>query len=564
MSRIADSVLAGLATTVLVGAASGAFAQAGNEWPHYGGDQSNTRFSTLKQINIGNVKNLRVAWMHSLGALESQESTPLVVGDTMYVTSSTGPKHVFALDAKTGKTKWHHEPELPSDFFATVCCGLDNRGVSYANGKIFFGRLDAKLVALDANTGKELWVATVADYKTGHAITSPPLVYKNLIVTGIAGGEYGIRGFLQAFDQNTGESVWKTYTIPGPGEPGNETWKGDSWKTGSGSTWLVGAFDPKLNLVYWSTSNAGPWGGQTRGNDSSDIGQFTNLWTASQLAFDADTGKIVWGYQYTPSDVWDYDGVNEAVLADLTIGGQKTPALLHADRNGFFYVLNRQTGKLLSAEPVVPVNWAKGVDLNTGRPVEDPAKRPRLGVWARNVCPNLFGGKNWEPMSYSPQSGLVYIPLFNMCMDIANKNEEYTPGKFYLASEFNLDMPGLEGKNLGEFVAWDPVAKKKVWGIKEDLPYVGGAMTTAGGLVFYGNTHGDLKAVNAASGEILWSFDVGTGITQSPVTYMAGGKQYLAVVAGRIKGPPSFAGKIGQRVIQASPEGGILVVFELP
>ena len=195
--------------------------------------------------------------------------------------------------------------------------------------------------------------------------------------------------------------------------------------------------------MYWSTSNGGPWGGQTRGNDSSDIGQFTNLWTASQLAFDGDTGKIVWGYQFTPSDVWDYDGVNEAVLADLNIGGKKTPVLMHADRNGFFYVLNRESGKLLSAEPVVPVNWAKGVDLKTGMPIEDPTKRPRLGVWARNVCPNLIGGKNWEPMSYSQQTGLVYIPLFNMCMDIANKDEEYTPGKFYLASEFNLDMAGV-------------------------------------------------------------------------------------------------------------------------
>jgi PQQ-dependent dehydrogenase (methanol/ethanol family) len=564
MSRIIRNVLTGIAGAALAAAASSAVAQAGNEWPHYGGDQSNTRFSTLKQINTGNVKNLRVAWMHSLGALESQESTPLVVGDTMYVTSSTGPKYVFALDAKTGKTKWKHEPEMPNDYFATVCCGLDNRGVAYANGKIFFGRLDAKLVALDANTGKELWMATVADYKTGHAITSPPVVHKNLVVTGIAGGEYGIRGFVQAFDQNTGQPVWKTYTIPGAGEPGNETWKGDSWKTGAGSTWLVGSVDPKLNLIYWSTSNGGPWGGQTRGNDSSDIGQYTNLWTSSQLAFDADTGKIAWGYQYTPSDVWDYDGVNEGVLAEINVGGQKTPVLMHADRNGFFYVLNRQSGKLVSAEPVVPVNWAKGVDLNTGMPIEDPTKRPRLGVWARNVCPNLIGGKNWEPMSYSQQTGLAYIPLFNMCMDIANKNEEYTPGKFYLASEFNLDMAGSEGKNLAEFVAWDPVAKKKVWGIKEDLPFLGGAMSTAGGLVFYGNQHGDLKAVNATTGDVLWSFDVGTGILQSPITYVAGGKQYLAVVAGRTKGPPSFFGKIGQRVIDASPEGGVLVVFELP
>jgi PQQ-dependent dehydrogenase (methanol/ethanol family) len=563
MNHVKRNLLTGFAGAALATASAAALAQAGNEWLHYGGDQSNTRFSTLNQINTGNVKNLRVLWMHSLGSLESQQSTPLVVGDTMFVTTSTGPKYVFALDAKSGKVKWKHEPELPNDYFATVCCGLDNRGVAYANGKVFFGRLDARLIALDANTGKQLWNVPVADYKKGHAITSPPVVYKNLVVTGIAGGEYGIRGFVEAYDQNSGQSVWKTYTIPGAGEPGNDSWKGDSWKTGAGSTWYVGSYDPKLNLVYWSTSNAGPWGGHTRGNDSSDIGQYTNLWTSSQLAFDGDTGKIAWGYQYTPSDVWDYDGVNEGVLADINVGGQKTPALLHADRNGFFYVLNRQTGKLLSAEAVVPVNWAKGVDLKTGMPVEDPAKRPRLGVWARNVCPNLIGGKNWEPMSYSPQTGLAYIPLFNMCMDIASKEEEYTPGKFYLASEFNLDMAGSEGTNLSEIVAWDPVAKKKAWGIKEDLPFLGGTMTTAGGLVFYGNQHGALKAVDAKTGNVLWQFNVGTGILQSPITYSVGGKQYVAVVAGRTKGPPSFFGKIGQRVIDASPEGGVLVVFAL-
>jgi alcohol dehydrogenase (cytochrome c) len=563
MHRILRIVLTTLVGAAFVATASSALAQAGSEWPHYGGDQANTRHSTLEQINTGNVKNLRVVWMHSLGSLESQESSPLIVGDTMYVSTSTGPKYVFALDAKTGKQKWKYEPEMPNDYFATVCCGLDNRGVAYANGKVFVGRLDAKLVALDAQTGKELWTATVADYKNGYAITSPPLVYKNLVVTGMAGGEYGVRGFLEAYDQNTGKSVWKTYTIPGPGEPGNETWKGDSWKTGAGSTWYVGSYDPTLNLVYWSTSNAGPWGGHTRGNDSSNIGPYTNLWTASQLAFDADTGKIVWGYQMTPHDVWDFDGVNESVLVDLNIGGQQTPALLKADRNGFFYVINRESGQLLSAEPFVPVNWAERVDMETGVPIEVPEKRPQLGKWARHVCPNLIGGKNWQPMSYSLQTGLAYIPTFNMCMDITNKEEKYTPGKFYLASEFNLDIPGSQGTHLAEFIAWDPVAKKKAWGIKEELPFLGGALSTAGGLVFYGNQKGELKALDAKNGNVLWMFHLGTGILQSPVTYMVDGKQYLAVVAGRIKGPPSFFGNIGQRVIDASPEGGVLVVFAL-
>lgn len=559
MVRVRGKLCAAVLGGALVGLGTLAFGQASNEWPTYGGDYSNTRYSTLNQINTGNVNKLKVAWLHSLGSLETQESTPLVIGDTMYVTTSTGPRYVFALDAKTGKTKWKYEPELPNDYMATVCCGLDNRGVAYANGMVFVGTLTARLIALDANTGKELWNVQVMDYKTGHAITSPPLVYKNLVVTGIAGGEYGIRGFIEAYDQKTGKSVWKTYTIPGSGEPGNDTWKGDSWKNGAGSTWYVGSYDPKLNLVYWSTSNAGPWGGHTRGNDSSDIGKYTNQWSSSQLAFDADTGKIAWGYQYTPADVWDYDGVNEAVLTEYN----KQPALMHADRNGMFYVLNRQTGKLLAADPFVTVNWNKGIDMATGMPIEDPTKRPRLGVWARGVCPNLIGGKNWSPMSFSAQTGLVYLPAFNMCMDIASKQEEYTPGKFYLASEFNLDMAGSQGKHLAEFIAWDPVAKKKAWAIEEDLPFVSGAMSTAGGLVFYGNQHGDLKAVDAKTGKVLWQFDVGTGIIQSPMTYSVGGKQYLAVVAGRSKGPPSFFGKIGQRVVDASPEGGILAVFEL-
>ncbi len=565
MSRARRTVAVTMMGAAFAVAATSAWSQAGSEWATYGGDHANTRYSTLNQINTGNVKNLKVQWIHSLGTTDTQESTPLIVGDTMYVTSSTGPKYVFALDAKTGKVKWKHEPELPNDYFATVCCGLDSRGVAYANGRIFFGRLDAKLDALDAKTGKRLWSVVVQDYKKGHAITSPPLVYKDLVVTGIAGGEYGIRGFITAYKQSTGEQAWKTYTIPGPGEPGNDTWKGDSWKTGAASTWGVGSYDAKLNMVYWSTSNAGPWGGHVRGPDSMDFGNFSNLWTAAQLAFDGDTGAIKWGYQYTPNDVWDYDGINEAVLTDLNIGGKTVPALLHADRNGFFYVLNRENGKLIAGDPFVTVNWASRIDMASGRPIEaaNNEKRPQLGKWVRNVCPNLIGGKNWPPMSHSAQTGLTYLPAFNMCMDIATKDEEYTPGKFYLASEFNLDMAGASGSHLAEFMAWDPVKKQKAWSIKEDLPFVGSAMSTAGGLVFYGNQSGEVKAVDAKSGNILWKFNVGTGVQVSPVTYTIEGKQYLAVVGGRSMGPPSFFGKIGERVINASPPGGVLVVFAL-
>ena len=531
-------------------------------WPAYGGDSANTRYSPLSRINTSTVNRLKVAWVLQFGSLEAQESTPVVVGDTLYVTTSAGPRYVYAVNAKTGAIRWKYAPEIPPDVQQTTCCGLDNRGVAYAHGKLFVARLDAMLVALDAGTGKELWKAKVVDYKQGHAITSPPTIAKNLVVTGFAGGEYGVRGAITAYDQDTGREVWRTYTVPGPGEPGNETWKGESWKTGGGAAWFIGSYDPRLNLVYYGASNAAPWGGGVRGPDSSEYGQYTNLYTASTLALDADTGKIVWHYQTTPYDVWDYDGVNELVLVDASVEGQKTPLALKADRNGFFYVLNRKTGQLVSANPFVLVNWAKGIDRATGRPIEVAEKRPRQDVWARDVCPNLFGGKNWEPMSYSSQTGLVYIPTFNLCMDIVNRTQDYKPGTFYLASEFELAKAG-PGDYMSELVAWDPIKQQKVWGSKEELPFMGGALSTAGGLVFHGNVFGVFKALDAWTGKVLWQFNTGSGITAGPATYEVDGAQYVAVVSGRLKTPPSFLGWIGEKVFAASPEGGALFVFEL-
>jgi PQQ-dependent dehydrogenase (methanol/ethanol family) len=542
--------------------ASVAAAEATNEWNTYGGDLANTRYSALSQINTGNVHQLKVAWVMQLGTLEAQESTPIVVGDTLYVTTSSGPKYVFALNARDGTIRWKYEPEIPSDMAQTTCCGLDNRGVTYANGKVFVTRLDGHMVALNAMTGEVLWNVQVVDYTQGSAITSPPTLAKHLVITGFAGGEYGARGAITAYDQDTGQLVWRTYTVPGEGEPGSETWKGDSYRRGGGSVWYVGSYDPALNLVYFGTSNPGPWGAEPRGPDTSEYGQFTNLYTASTLALDVDTGKIVWYYQTTPYDAWDYDGVNENVLVDLTIDGQKTPALLKADRNGFFYVLNRQTGQLISAEPFVYVNWAKGIDMTTGRPIEVPEKRPKLKQWARDICPNLFGGKNWEPMSYSPQTGLVYIPAFNLCMDMVGKQEEYKRGRFYLAAEFDLGKGG-PGSHLSEMLAWDPVQQKKVWGHPEELPLLGGALSTGGGLVFHGNVNGWFKARDAQTGKVLWQFNCGSGISQGPITYQLDGKQYVAVVSGRLKTPPSFLGPIGERIFAASPEGGALFVFEL-
>ena len=548
---------------MLAGLASPVAAQTGATWDVYGGDNANTRYSTLNQINATNVGRLKVAWALQLGSLRSQESTPILVGDLLYVTSSHGPKNVFAADARTGEVKWRYSPEVPAGIEQYACCDVNNRGVAHANGKIFVGRLDGHLVALDAKTGKELWKSQVIDHTGGSVITSPPIVVKNLVITGFGGGEYGVRGYITAFDQATGREVWKLYTVPGPGEPGNDTWKGDSWKFGGGVAWHIGSYDPALNLLYYGTSNPSPWGAAIRGNDSSNIDPYSNLYTASTLAINPDTGKIVWHYQTTPHDAWDYDGVNELVLVDLDIKGQKTPVALKADRNGFFYVLDRRNGKLLSAEKFVDLNWAKSIDMTTGRPVENADKRPRLGFRAKDICPNLIGGKNWMPMSYSFQTGLVYLPTMNLCMDLEGTQPQYKRGAFYLAVEFDLGKSG-PGGHLGEVMAWDPVKQQKVWGNKDELLFMGGMLSTAGGLVFHGDLKGWFKALDARTGRTLWQFQTGSGVSAAPMTYELGGKQYLAVVSGRTFAIPAFFGPIGEKMVAASAEGGTLFVFELP
>jgi PQQ-dependent dehydrogenase (methanol/ethanol family) len=532
-------------------------------WPVYGGDTSNARYSPLQTITPANVAKLKVAWALQLGSLRSQESTPLVVGDTLYVTSSHGPKHVFAVDARTGNVRWRYSPEVPPGIDQFACCDVNNRGVAYANGKVFVGRLDGHLVALDAKNGDELWKTQVVDYTQGSVITSPPTIVKNLVITGFGGGEYGARGFISAMDQSTGKEVWRFWTIPGPGEPGNNTWKGDSWKLGGGTAWGIGSYDPKLNLLYYGTSNPSPWGASVRGPDSSQYGEFTNLYTSTTLAINADDGKLVWYYQSTPHDAWDYDGVNELVLTDLSINGQITPVALKADRNGFFYVLNRQTGKLISAKSFVPINWATGVDENTGRPIEVPEKRPRFKQRAKDICPNLLGGKNWQPMSFNPGTGLVYIPSLNLCMDMEGAEPAYQRGKFYLAFEFDLGKGG-PGGYMSELTAWDPVKQQRVWGNKDELPWLGGTLTTAAGLTFHGDVRGWFKALDAKTGRMLWQFNTGSGISAAPITYAIDGKQYVAVVSGRTFTIPLFLGPVGAKMVAASPEGGTLFVFELP
>jgi alcohol dehydrogenase (cytochrome c) len=530
-----------------------------DQWAVTGHDYGNTRFSPLKQINSENAGKLTLAYSFSLGSLRSNESSPIVIGNTLYVSTSWGPKYVYALDAATGALKWTYEPDIPDDVLQYACCDVNNRGVAFADGKIFVGRLDGKLTALDAATGKALWTTTVVDYKQGSVITSPPLVVHDKVITGFGGGEYGVRGALLAFDITTGKQVWQTFTVPAPGEPGSDTWKGDTGLKGGGAPWLLGSYDPKSDTVYWGTSNPGPWNTGVRSTGDGNFGKLTNLYTASTLALDPNTGKIKWHIQTTPADAWDYDGVNESVLADLKIDGNTVPALMKADRNGFFFIANRESGKVLSAEKFIFANWAEKWDINTLRAVENPDKRPGPGHPAKDICPNLIGGKNWQPMSFNPQTGLVYIPTNNVCMDWSVSDVSYKRGVFYLGAEF----PTKEGPGgfLGELVAWDPVKQKKVWSIKEDLPFNGGTLTTGGNLVFSGNLHGTFRAIDAKNGKILWQKNLGSGIGAGPVTYSVNGKQYVAVVVGRTASIPAFLGDVGKKMTAAAPEGGSLFVF---
>jgi alcohol dehydrogenase (cytochrome c) len=534
-------------------------------WPVYGGDSGNTRYSQSTQINASNVDKLKVQWALQLGTTRSQESTPILVGDTLFVTSSFGPKNTFAVNAKTGEIKWTYQPDIPKGIDQYACCDVNNRGVAHADGKIFLGRLDAHVVALDEKTGKELWKTAIIDYTGGSVITSPPTIVKNLVITGYGGGEYGVRGSIVALDQKTGKEVWRTQTVPQPGEPGGDTWKGDSGKYGGAVAWHIGSYDPKLNLVYYGTSNPSPWSASVRGNDSSDVGKFSNLYSASVLALNADTGKITWHYQFTPHDAWDYDGVNELVFADLPVEGKKTPVIMQANRNGFFYVIDRASGKLISAKKYIEaVNWATGIDLKTGTPIEAAgnSKRPGMKRKASDVCPNLIGGKNWMPMSYSEATGLVYIPTMNLCMDMEGIQADYKRGAFYLGVNFDLGKVG-PGGHMGGVKAWDPIKQQEVWFNKEDLPYTGGMMTTKSNLLFHGDIKGIFKAVDAKTGKTLWKFNTGSGITAAPMTYTLDGKQYIAVVSGRTLSIPAFFGALGEKMVAASPEGGTMYVFAL-
>ena len=545
------------------------------QWTMQNKNYASTRYSSLSSINTENVKTLKAAWTFSTGVLRGHEGGPLVVGSTMYV-HTPFPNIVYALDlTKEGApVKWKYVPKQDPKVIPVACCDTVNRGLAYADGKIFQNQLDTTTVALDAETGKELWKVQQGDYKVGQTVTSAPLVIKDKVISGISGGEFGVRGFVTANDVKTGKQIWRMYST-GPeaevGFPGSEeTWKGDEWKRGGGTTWGWYSYDPDLNLLYYGSGNPGSWNPDQRPGD--------NKWSMTIFARDPDTGKAKWAYQKTPHDRWDYDGINEMVLLDVTIKGQPRKILANFDRNGFAYILDRATGELLMADPFVVVNWATGVDLKTGRPIENPEKQTSATKNTKDICPSAMGGKNQQPVAFSPRTNLLYVPTNNLCMDYEGVQVKYQAGQPYVGA-IVVSHAG-PGGNRGEFIAWDPTTNKKVWGIKENLANWGGALATGGDVVFYGTMEGWLKAVNAKTGEVLWKFKTPSGIIGNPITYVGpDGKQYVAILSGiggwsgigvaaeiGAEDPTAGLGALGAfgDVANFSNQGGVLTVFSLP
>ena len=560
------------------------------QWAMQGKNYSAQRYSTLSQITADNVKNLKTAWTFSLGTLQGQEGGPLVVGTSMYVHSSY-PNNVYALDlTKPGApVKWKYTPKQDDRAVPVACCDLVHRGVNYVDGKILFSTLDAQVIALDAKTGKEIWKVRNGDPTRGETMTGAGMVIKDKYIVGISGGEFGVRGWVAAYNINTGAQAWKARSM-GPDEDlllaadfneanphygrfgeGTRTWPGDQWKVGGGTTWGYWSYDPELNLFYYGTGNPGTWNPTPRKGD--------NKWSMTIWARNPDTGRAKWAYQMTPWDAWDYDGVNEGILADLTIGGKKVKALVHFDRNGFAYTLDRTNGTLLVAEPFVYVNWATGIDKRTGRPIEDPTKRTRQGQDTTDICPCAMGGKDQQPAAYSPKTGLFYVPTNNMCMNYEGVQVEYTAGAPYVGA--NVLMKVGRGGHVGEFVAWDAATGKKVWGIREPQPVWSGALVTATDIVFYGTMDGWFKAADARTGRVLWQHKVSSGIIGNAHTYLGpDGKQYVAVYSGvggwygavvSLDLPPddpfgalgAVGVAYGAGLDKATTKGGTLYVFSL-
>ncbi|MDQ6635892.1 MAG: PQQ-dependent dehydrogenase, methanol/ethanol family [Gemmatimonadota bacterium] len=513
------------------------------EWAIPAGDYSSSRFSDLDQITVANAKNLHASWTFSTGVLRGHEGQPLVVGNTMYIVTPY-PNVSYALDlAQEGQPlKWKVRPENSQVAVGIACCDVVNRGAAYADGKIFYNLLDGHTVAIDAATGTLLWSTRMGNLGKGETMTMAPIVVKGKVIVGSSGGEMGVRGWIAAIDAVSGKEAWRAYNV-GPDadikvgarfkpfygavdkspNQGATSWPSTTWQQGGATVWGWLSYDPELNLVYHGTSNPGPWNGRQRPGD--------NKWSAAIIARDADTGEMIWAFQPTPHDVWDYDAVNENILVDLPIAGRTRKALVHFDRNGFAYTMDRATGEVILAKPFVPMNWSTGVDLATGRPQIAHGKTTEAPGKVTNICPSLEGGKNQQPAAFSPATGLFYVPTNNLCMDFEARPVSYIAGTPYIGG--NAPEVAGPGGYRGEFMAWDATTGRKVWGIKEPYPVWGGALATKGDVVFYGTLDGWFKAANARTGEVLWKFKVGSGVVGNPMTYLGpDGKQYVAVYAG--------------------------------
>ena len=486
------------------------------DWLTYSGDYHGRRFTDLREIDTTDVQRLRVAWMYQMPASASPlESTPLVVGDAMFVTAP--PASVVALDARTGRVAWTYARSVPSDLELEF--GRVNRGVAALGDRLYLGTLDAHLVALDTRTGRVAWDVQVADASKGYSITSAPLAVKGEVITGVAGGENGIRGFIDAYDAATGHRLWRFYTIPGPGRPGNDSWAGDSWKTGGGPTWLTGSYDPDLNLICWGVGNPGP-------DFDGDERQGDDLYTNSVVALDATTGKLRWHFQFTPHGDHDWDAAQVPVLVDRRLGGRQRHLLLWANRNGFFYALDRATGAFLHATPFVPETWATRID-SSGRPVLNPAAHP--SAEGSLVSPGFLGGTNWWSPAYSPVTGLMYVPVSLSQSVFYKSSTSYQPGRRYVAS--SALTPAGSAYHLG-IRALDPEDGHIVWKRTFPATSIGGLLATAGGLVFGGNG-GRVFALDARTGRTLWRMRVGGRIVAAPIAYRVGGHERVSIVAGR-------------------------------
>jgi alcohol dehydrogenase (cytochrome c) len=484
-------------------------------WLMYGKNYSGWRHSNLRQINTGNVQRLVPAWQFQTGIPGKFEGSPLVFDGMMFVTAPTN--HAYALDLLTGHPIWHYSKPLPSG--VSICCGQVNRGFGALGNRLFKVNLEATLVSMDAKTGTVLWESTIDDIKKGYSATVAPLIAKNKVIIGVAGAEYGVRGFIDAFDADTGKRAWRFWTVAGPDDPGGKSWGGDSYMRGGGSIWVTGTYDPELNLVYFGTGNPGPdWNGDKRPGD--------NLYTCSVVALDADTGKLKWHFQMTPHDVHDWDAISEPIPMDITFNGQKVKAIVQANRNGYFYALDRATGKFLYAKPYTKVTWSDGVDAK-GRPILIPGQDPTED--GNKSCPAVGGGHNWQTTTYNPQTGWYYFTSTEGCQTYYKNHQEFREGLLYTGST-GSPLP-LEPTS-GAIFAVDPSNGATKWKFEMVSPPPSGLASTSGGLVFAGTREGHFIALDAKTGKVLWKYQTGGVVIAPPITYMLDGRQYVAIASG--------------------------------